>query len=308
MRACALRPHDLDMLRQAMQHDIVAQPVQHDAAAHADAFEAAVCAAVSRSIRAAEAARARAGPTRVVITTEAELRDAAEEAARATRRRGRQCAAPARSPTPDVLLDQPVEVRCAGRVYSVRWLDAKNYYGAGCLRARVARQLQKYIECWGSGALVMSQGFCTSFQSGLERGGGVVVLGPPAAVTPTDARPTCATAAAVSSSGTDRSGSGSGSDTVSPPHPPALRCGQTLRVSWPHSDGGSRWLTARIIDVRRSRRFRRGSNLKYGLCFERQLASSSSTCTSTQDDLCRFEDTIYWTRLAHLPFEVIVTT
>ena len=58
VRACALRPHDLDMLRQAMQHDIVAQPVQHDAAAHADAFEAAVCAAVERSIRAAEAARA----------------------------------------------------------------------------------------------------------------------------------------------------------------------------------------------------------------------------------------------------------
>ena len=38
--------------------------------------------------------------------------------------------------------------------------------------------------------------------------------------------------------------------------------------------------------------------------------SASTTCKTTStcaiDDLCRFEDTVYWTRLAHLRFEVIV--
>ncbi|OQR98742.1 hypothetical protein ACHHYP_08139 [Achlya hypogyna] len=58
--------------------------------------------------------------------------------------------------SPDLLLLDPVVINGV----PVRWVDAKNYYGAHIVNKRlIAKQLASYVKEWGPGAVVFGMGF-----------------------------------------------------------------------------------------------------------------------------------------------------
>lgn len=59
--------------------------------------------------------------------------------------------------TPDFLILDKVEIN--GQ--SVSWIDAKCFYGANISFdvTRMKKQMKRYIEMWGSGAIMFSHGF-----------------------------------------------------------------------------------------------------------------------------------------------------
>ncbi|KDO27332.1 hypothetical protein SPRG_07579 [Saprolegnia parasitica CBS 223.65] len=58
--------------------------------------------------------------------------------------------------SPDILLLDPVVINGV----PVRWIDAKNYYGAHIVNKRlIAKQLASYVKEWGPGAVVFGMGF-----------------------------------------------------------------------------------------------------------------------------------------------------
>lgn len=72
--------------------------------------------------------------------------------------------------TPDIVLDASIVVN--GQ--SVRWLDAKNFFGAAGYDHRslfyknARRQAERYKQIWGPGALVYGLGFCDDLQHQLR--------------------------------------------------------------------------------------------------------------------------------------------
>jgi hypothetical protein len=62
--------------------------------------------------------------------------------------------------SPDILLLDPVIVNGT----PIRWIDAKNYYGAHIVSKRlISRQLESYVKEWGPGAIVFGMGFSDMF-------------------------------------------------------------------------------------------------------------------------------------------------
>jgi hypothetical protein len=59
--------------------------------------------------------------------------------------------------TPDILFLDHVEIN--GK--PIAWIDAKHFYGADVdfQRKKMAKQMNRYIEEWGSGAVVYRHGF-----------------------------------------------------------------------------------------------------------------------------------------------------
>ena len=59
--------------------------------------------------------------------------------------------------TPDILFLDHVEIN--GQ--PVAWIDAKQFYGAdeGFQRKKMLKQMMRYINEWGSGAIVFRHGF-----------------------------------------------------------------------------------------------------------------------------------------------------
>lgn len=62
---------------------------------------------------------------------------------------------------------------------------------------------------------------------------------------------------------------------------------RTVCILWPLVDGTSKWCSASIDTVKRSKKCRRGSWFKYGLRFSDE------------------QDKIFWSRLHHLTFELV---
>jgi len=62
--------------------------------------------------------------------------------------------------TPDILLLD--DVRIDGE--PIGWVDAKHYYGAdvGFQRKKTIKQMARYVEEWGQGAIVFRHGFCAN--------------------------------------------------------------------------------------------------------------------------------------------------
>ena len=62
--------------------------------------------------------------------------------------------------TPDLLFLDHVEIN--GQ--PVAWIDAKHFYGADVdfQRKKMAKQMNRYIEEWGAGAIVYRHGFCAN--------------------------------------------------------------------------------------------------------------------------------------------------
>uniref|UniRef100_K3X0R8 CDAN1-interacting nuclease 1 n=1 Tax=Globisporangium ultimum (strain ATCC 200006 / CBS 805.95 / DAOM BR144) TaxID=431595 RepID=K3X0R8_GLOUD len=62
--------------------------------------------------------------------------------------------------SPDVLLLDPVIVNGT----PIRWIDAKNYYGAHIVSKRlISKQLASYVKEWGPGAIVFGMGYSDMF-------------------------------------------------------------------------------------------------------------------------------------------------
>lgn len=62
--------------------------------------------------------------------------------------------------SPDILLLDPVIVNGT----PIRWIDAKNYYGAHIVSKRlIAKQLESYVKEWGPGAIVFGMGYSDMF-------------------------------------------------------------------------------------------------------------------------------------------------
>lgn len=62
--------------------------------------------------------------------------------------------------SPDLLLLDPVIVNGT----PVRWIDAKNYYGAHIVSKRlISKQLASYVKEWGPGAIVFGMGYSDMF-------------------------------------------------------------------------------------------------------------------------------------------------
>ncbi|MBT6645207.1 MAG: TPD domain-containing protein, partial [Euryarchaeota archaeon] len=60
--------------------------------------------------------------------------------------------------TPDLLILD--DVRINGQ--PVAWIDAKHYYGGdvGFQRKKTTKQMLRYVEEWGQGAIVFRHGYC----------------------------------------------------------------------------------------------------------------------------------------------------
>lgn len=62
--------------------------------------------------------------------------------------------------SPDILLLDPVIVNGT----PIRWIDAKNYYGAHIVSKRlISKQLASYVKEWGPGAIVFGMGYSDMF-------------------------------------------------------------------------------------------------------------------------------------------------
>lgn len=62
--------------------------------------------------------------------------------------------------SPDILLLDPVIINGT----PIRWIDAKNYYGAHIVSKRlIAKQLASYVKEWGPGAIVFGMGYSDMF-------------------------------------------------------------------------------------------------------------------------------------------------
>jgi hypothetical protein len=62
--------------------------------------------------------------------------------------------------SPDILLLDPVIINGT----PIRWIDAKNYYGAHIVSKRlIAKQLASYVNEWGPGAIVFGMGYSDMF-------------------------------------------------------------------------------------------------------------------------------------------------
>lgn len=62
--------------------------------------------------------------------------------------------------SPDILLLDPVIINGT----PIRWIDAKNYYGAHIVSKRlIAKQLESYVKEWGPGAIVFGMGYSDMF-------------------------------------------------------------------------------------------------------------------------------------------------
>ncbi|KAG1711751.1 hypothetical protein DVH05_008994 [Phytophthora capsici] len=62
--------------------------------------------------------------------------------------------------SPDILLLDPVIINGV----PIRWIDAKNYYGAHIVSKRlISTQLAKYVKEWGPGAIVFGMGYSDMF-------------------------------------------------------------------------------------------------------------------------------------------------
>ena len=62
--------------------------------------------------------------------------------------------------SPDILLVDPVVINGV----PIRWVDAKNYYGAHIVSKRlIAKQLAAYVDEWGPGAVVFGMGYSDMF-------------------------------------------------------------------------------------------------------------------------------------------------
>ncbi|DAZ96692.1 TPA: hypothetical protein N0F65_009159 [Lagenidium giganteum] len=62
--------------------------------------------------------------------------------------------------SPDILLLDPVIINGT----PVRWIDAKNYYGAHIVSKRlISKQLESYVSEWGPGAIVFGMGYSDMF-------------------------------------------------------------------------------------------------------------------------------------------------
>ncbi|CAH0481023.1 unnamed protein product [Peronospora belbahrii] len=62
--------------------------------------------------------------------------------------------------SPDILLLDPVIINGV----PIRWIDAKNYYGAHIVSKRlISTQLSNYVKEWGPGAIVFGMGYSDMF-------------------------------------------------------------------------------------------------------------------------------------------------
>ena len=62
--------------------------------------------------------------------------------------------------SPDILLLDPVLINGV----PIRWIDAKNYYGAHIVSKRlISTQLSNYVKEWGPGAIVFGMGYSDMF-------------------------------------------------------------------------------------------------------------------------------------------------
>ncbi|KAJ0404266.1 hypothetical protein P43SY_000666 [Pythium insidiosum] len=62
--------------------------------------------------------------------------------------------------SPDLLILDPLVINGT----PIRWIDAKNYYGAHIVSKRlIAKQLESYVKEWGPGAIVFGMGFSDMF-------------------------------------------------------------------------------------------------------------------------------------------------
>jgi len=64
--------------------------------------------------------------------------------------------------TPDILFIENIVINGC----DVHWIDCKNFFGADVLlfKAKTKVQVKKYIDIWGSGAIIYKEGFCESLK------------------------------------------------------------------------------------------------------------------------------------------------
>jgi hypothetical protein len=186
--------------------------------------------------------------------------------------------------TPDILLVEPIFING----HWTNWMDAKNYYGADMpfLRARCAKQIEKYAQRWGPGSLVFSKGHCSSLSVDGCSLLGVPVVGPIIVALP--ALHPGSAEGCTSISPTNQSTSTQAQEGTLTVQGQGL-LGRVICIRWPLEDGTWKWCTGKIEVIKKSNACRRGSWYKYGVRF--------------LDDAD--QEKLMWTRLHHLQFEII---
>ena len=68
--------------------------------------------------------------------------------------------------TPDILFKEPVQLEVNGEIYTIRWIDAKNYIliNTPFMLTSLKKQAEKYNNAFGMGAFVFHYGFDSSIK------------------------------------------------------------------------------------------------------------------------------------------------